>query len=123
MLCPQCNTEYREGFTQCADCDVPLIEATAEEEGGEPDVELVKIWEGGNPAIIPLIESVFNDAGIEFMARSEGLQDLFALGRFGNPFGSTAIGPVEIWVRRDEEAAAREIVETLEQAPPLEEEV
>jgi hypothetical protein len=25
MFCPQCETEYREGFTRCADCDVALV--------------------------------------------------------------------------------------------------
>ena len=25
MICPKCNTEYREGFYTCADCSVPLV--------------------------------------------------------------------------------------------------
>jgi hypothetical protein len=25
MICPQCRAEYRQGFTICADCDVPLL--------------------------------------------------------------------------------------------------
>jgi hypothetical protein len=25
MICPKCETEYREGFTRCADCDVDLV--------------------------------------------------------------------------------------------------
>jgi hypothetical protein len=25
MICPECETEYREGFTRCADCDVALV--------------------------------------------------------------------------------------------------
>jgi hypothetical protein len=25
MICPQCHAEYRQGFTICADCDVPLV--------------------------------------------------------------------------------------------------
>jgi len=25
MFCPQCNAEYRPGFTRCADCDVDLV--------------------------------------------------------------------------------------------------
>jgi hypothetical protein len=25
MICPQCKAEYREGFTLCADCEVPLV--------------------------------------------------------------------------------------------------
>jgi hypothetical protein len=27
MICPQCKAEYRQGFTVCADCDVPLVES------------------------------------------------------------------------------------------------
>ena len=26
MFCPKCRAEYREGFTVCADCGVPLVE-------------------------------------------------------------------------------------------------
>ena len=26
MYCPKCGSEYREGFTSCADCEVPLVE-------------------------------------------------------------------------------------------------
>jgi len=29
MICPQCKTEYRKGFTVCTDCEVPLVEPTA----------------------------------------------------------------------------------------------
>ena len=25
MFCPECEAEYREGFTTCADCDVALV--------------------------------------------------------------------------------------------------
>ena len=25
MWCPKCRCEYREGFTECADCKVPLV--------------------------------------------------------------------------------------------------
>src|ERR1700688_1634238 len=26
MICPDCKSEYRQGFTRCADCDVELVE-------------------------------------------------------------------------------------------------
>jgi hypothetical protein len=112
MVCPECGSEYRDGYTQCADCAVALVEPEPEE-GGEPDVELVKVFSATNAAVLPLVESVLIDAEIEFMTKGEGLQDLFALGRFG--LGSNnAIGPAEIWVRKDDEAEARALIVMLD---------
>ena len=31
MICPNCASEYREGFTRCAECDVDLVDAIAVE--------------------------------------------------------------------------------------------
>jgi hypothetical protein len=41
MFCPQCNAEYRPGFTRCADCDVDLVNEP-------PHFALV-----GEPPVIP----------------------------------------------------------------------
>jgi Putative prokaryotic signal transducing protein len=113
MICPECGSEYRPGYTQCADCAVALVEPEPEE-AGEPDVELVQVFTSTNAAVLPLVESVLLDAEIEFMTKSEGLQDLFALGRFG--LGSNnLIGPAEIWVRKDDEAEARSLIEMLDE--------
>ena len=106
MICPECGCEYREGFTHCVDCDVDLV---AEGTPVEPELRLVKIYEGGNAAVLPLIESLLRDAGIEFMKR-DAMQNLFALGRFGTGGGNQAIGPAEFWVREDDEAEARELL-------------
>ena len=44
MYCPQCKTEYRKGFTRCADCDVDLIpELSPEPEPSEEYVDLIDI--------------------------------------------------------------------------------
>ena len=90
-----------------------VVESEPEEEG-QPDVELVKVFASTNAAVLPLVESVLLDAEIEFMTRSEGLQDLFALGRFGTG-SNNAIGPAEIWVRKDDEAEARALIEVLDE--------
>jgi hypothetical protein len=29
MICPQCETEYRDGITRCSDCDVALVDEIA----------------------------------------------------------------------------------------------
>lgn len=116
MICPSCGSEYREGFARCADCDVDLL-PRPEDEPPPPDVQLVKIFESGNAAVIPLIESLLADAGIEFMTKGEPLQDLFGWGRFGTNF-NLVIGPVQFFVREDDVAEASEIVSTLANEPP-----
>jgi len=113
MVCPECGSEYREGFTQCADCEVPLVDATPEE-AGEPDAELVKVFEANNAAVLPLVESVLIDAQIDFMKKGDVFQELFALGRVGL-VSNNAIGPAEIWVRKEDEAEARALIDLLDE--------
>ncbi len=43
MICPKCGTEYRDGFTECAYCHIPLVESL--QEGEDPD-ELLRRSEG-----------------------------------------------------------------------------
>lgn len=115
MICPNCETEYREGFTHCNDCDLDLVDtAVSREEEPQPGMKLVKVYEGGNAAVLPLVESLLRDASIEFLTRGEALQDLFALGRFGTGGGNNAIGPVEFWVRAEDEEAARDLLAAVE---------
>jgi hypothetical protein len=120
VICPKCGAEYREGFTRCTDCDVELIAPPPPPPPDDrPKIELVKVFEGGNPALIPVLESLFDDAGIEYSTTSENLQDLFAWGRFGSGF-NYAIGPIMFYVRAEDEAEARAIVAGLRQPPPAE---
>ena len=38
MYCPECKTEYRQGFYECADCKIPLVhELSAEKETEETE--------------------------------------------------------------------------------------
>ena len=116
MICPNCGSEYREGFARCSDCDVDLIEPQPEAPA-ESDVPLVKVFESGNAALIPLIESVFSDAGIDFMTKGESIQDLFGAGRLGTNL-NFVIGPVEFYVTEQDAEEARRIVADLAQPVP-----
>ena len=118
MICPTCRTEYRDGFTRCSDCDGDLIADPGPE--GVPQTRLVKVFETGNAALVPLIESVLADAGIEFMVKGDRLQDLFGWGRFGTNY-SLVVGTVQFYVVEEDEAEARQVLETLaSEAPPVE---
>ena len=111
MICPECGCEYREGFTHCSDCDVDLVEPEPE----EPEVDLVRVYASGNPAIVPIVESVLRDSGIEFMKTGEAVQAL------QGGVGSSLVVPVTFWVRAEDEATAREILDGVENAPIVEE--
>jgi len=56
MFCPQCRAEYREGFTECADCNVPLVESLPEKD--EPEYEYIDY--------IPVVET-YNQGEIVFL--------------------------------------------------------
>jgi len=116
MICPECGSEYREGFTRCCDCDVDLVVPVE----SEPDAQLVKVYAGTNPAVLPLVESLLDEAEIEFMKRGEAIQDLFAGGRLLglNPI----VGPVEFWVRSEYEDQALELLAGVDESHVVEEE-
>jgi hypothetical protein len=40
MICPSCHAEYRDGFTRCADCEIPLVESLEDAGRGAAGEEL-----------------------------------------------------------------------------------
>src|SRR5215831_12563370 len=103
LICPKCRSEYGDGFTHCADCFADLV--VADSFSGEAQsvpaesVDLVPVFETGNPALVPLAKSLLESAEIEYVTRGEGVQDLIGWGRF--PVGiNPAVGPVIFEVKR-----------------------
>jgi len=94
MYCPICKTEYREGFTKCADCMVPLVE-TLPPEKPEPIPEYVDLQEIMTSISLGDIEigrSILNDNQIPCVVE-----------------GETAIGmPARILVPKDKAKKAKE---------------
>ena len=103
MFCPQCRSEYRPGFTHCNDCDVDLVWELPRGEHAES--ELVKVFETANAALIPIVESLLQDAQIECVVRNRRAFD-----RSG---ASPMAGPVQFFVRDDKAAAAGELLSDL----------
>lgn len=105
LFCPQCGSEYRTGFLECSDCQVPLVSELPSEPHSEPepDLELVTVLETGNPALIAVAKSLLEDSGIEYLTRNEGLHDLFPVTRFR----------IHVQVREEDEKEARELLADL----------
>ena len=110
MYCPECGGEYREGFTECTECGVPLV-AAAPAPVPHPDVRLVTVLETSDPALLSMAESLLLDAEIPHLNKNDLVQDLFALGRLGgvNPL----TGPVRIQVPEEHAETARELLAEL----------
>jgi hypothetical protein len=63
-----------------------------------------------------VVESLLQDAAIDFTTSSETAKDYYAGGRFGGSFG---FGPMKFYVRSEDEAAARDVIASLsEEASP-----
>jgi hypothetical protein len=124
MTCPQCGGEYRDGFTQCADCDGPLVAVTEssmpEVEEPDPDRGLVSVLETGNPAEMAFAESLLLEAGIDYTKQGDRVQDLFGIGRLGG--FNVLTGPAKLLVAEQDAEAARHLLRDQPPAPlPLEE--
>lgn len=109
MYCPQCGVEYREGFTECVDCRVPLLAGApppAQPSLFDPNLDLVVVLETSDGIQLALFKGLLEDAGIPF----------FVLGQIAT-LVQDVDGFLHKWVRvqvpRDREAEARELLQAL----------
>lgn len=104
MFCPNCRTEYRQGFTLCSDCGVPLVPQL--EPDSEPEyVELVSVFKSNNQADLLIAKSLLEDAGIEYFAKNETAVGFFAQG----------LGPIELQVRPDDVESSYEVLAAMDE--------
>ena len=109
MYCPQCRVEYRDGFTECSDCHVPLLGGAPPPEPADlsdPALGLVVVLETNDGIHLALAKGLLEDAGIPF----------FVLGQIAT-LVQDVDGFLRKWVRvqvpRDREAEARELLDQL----------
>jgi hypothetical protein len=118
MTCPECGGEYRDGFTECADCGGPLAALAAPEpaavEEPPPDDGLVSVLETGDPAEMAFVESLLLEAGIDYTKQGDRVQDLFGIGRVGG--FNVLTGPARLLVPKEQAEAAEEILRNVPQA-------
>ena len=106
MYCPECGVEYREGFTECSDCRVPLVAGKPPDPNArfDPSLDPVVVLETGDPVQAAMAKGLLEDSGIPF----------YVLGQI-----TTLVNDVDPmlrkWVRiqvpRDRETEARDLLE------------
>ncbi len=99
MFCPQCRTEYREGFDTCTDCGVALVSELPPELPPEY-LEFEEILISLNPGDVAMIKSLLESEGITYYFRGES----------SYPFAP----PTRLMVQKDRADEAREILDGLE---------
>jgi Putative prokaryotic signal transducing protein len=80
----------------------------------DPNIELVPVFRSGDQGHIVVAKSLLESEGIDYLVRSEGLQDLFGWGRLAIGF-SNVVGPAEFLVRKEDGDRARELLRDLSQ--------
>jgi Putative prokaryotic signal transducing protein len=108
--CPACGAFYVEGAA-CPRCGARSGNAPPEP-APRPDAELVPVFRTGDEARILVAKSLLEAEGIDYLARGDGLQDLFGWGRLAAGF-NYIVGPVEFVVRKEDAERARQLLQEL----------
>ncbi len=83
MYCPKCRTEYRKGFSTCADCNIPLVPKLPPEPPPPPAPEYaryINLYSPQNEIESSLLKSILDSEGISYFVRNDN-------------FGSLEVGP------------------------------
>ena len=85
----------------------------------EDKEKLVTVFTTGHEGVVVLVKSILDEAKIEFIAKGEGIQDLFGVGVIGTGF-NVITGPIEFQVLEDNADYARELLKDVSENPPEE---
>lgn len=121
MYCPQCGAEYREGFTECADCRVALRAGVPPEPAQDRGLQLVTILETTDSFALSLAKASLEEAGIQYVVSGDEPRYIAGFpGAFG--VGETPLCKCRcvIQVTPEDEREARTLMEPLKQPNPIE---
>jgi hypothetical protein len=108
MYCPKCKNEYREGFSTCSDCHIPLVEHLSEESIIQEDgMNIVKITSVSNEVDAGLIMDLLFNNNIPCFKKSVGS------GGYMNIFMGYSIFGEEIYVSEKDVNKAQELLNEL----------
>lgn len=111
MICPECKSEYRQGFLTCSDCNVELVPALAPEPSQEVQTdeaqhgyaEFADLFASTDTLYVSFIRSVLEGEAIDHYVLGEHASQVFAL----------SVQQI-VRVRQDQIERAREILDDIE---------
>ncbi len=106
MFCPECGAKYHQGFYQCSDCQVELVDELPPEPEPVQELTLVEVFKAENLVTLSLAEATLKVSGIEYVLKGDRL---YAIGFPVNR-------PMWIQVSDADEARAREALAQLEES-------
>jgi len=106
MYCPQCGVEFRDGFTECSGCHVPLL-------SGTPSLDPVVVLETNDRIQLAMAKGLLADAGIPVYVAGQIATLIQDVDGFLRKW-------VKLQVPRAREAEARELLEQVMQPLPYE---
>ncbi len=105
--CPKCKAEYREGFTECMECKVPLIDKKPEEEEvilSDIMERPTKIYTAINRLEAEAVKDMLRENGIAVIDRPASFGQVQAYSGADSRFG------VELFVDKKLASQAKELI-------------
>ena len=102
MFCPRCRGEYEPGFTECADCHVPLVPELPPPPPEPEYVEHVHLLGTHNPGDIAVIKAILESEGITHFFDGEYFNRLRPM-----------VQPARLLVRKDQVQQAKDVLKHL----------
>lgn len=76
MFCPKCGYEYKDGFTECSDCKIPLVKK-AFAENIQENVEYKEVTSSLRQDEVSIIKSILNATEIKYVIHGESFGTMY----------------------------------------------
>lgn len=112
MFCPKCGYEYRDGFTECPDCNVELVHSPPEEErteevNAQPGrldyADFIEVMETPDYAFISFVRSLLDAEGLDTYLHGEHVSSVYPM----------SLG-MKLMVRKDHAEEAMRIIDDVD---------
>ena len=80
MFCPKCKSEYRDGYTECADCCITLVPELPSESEQNEYVDFKELLTTNDQGEIALFKSILKSEDIPFLAHGDHFSTTQAYG-------------------------------------------